>query len=540
MTDRAPSMSASTVPADMSPSPSPTSTGPDVLRRRLLPLYAAAFLGALALWVPIEKLFMTTIGFDAASVGAMAAVYAVVVPVLEVPSGVLADRWSRRGVLILASIAAIVSVLIGGFSQSVTVYMISAVFLGVFFALQSGTFESVVYDTVLEETGGSDAFERTIGRVRLVESVGLVAGALIGGAIAEIAPLRATYFLTAPLLLASALVLLLFREPQLHKAEEREPLRRQIGATYRTIFAPGRIRAVVALTVVGALLMQGMLEFGPLWLVALAVPAFLFGPQWAGLTSALGLGGVLGGQAWVTRRWGVRLIAAAIVACGVVLALSDSAVLVVGAQVLLTMLVVAVSIPVTRRLHDAVPSAIRAGVASGVGTVTWLTFVPFAIVFGVISQRAGIDRAGWLFVAIGAVGAILMIVVLPHAPPSVARASPTATALEATFPADRFLPPDDPVWPGHWATPPTEWSLLGGPVEGPEALQQARAAIADMPADLRQVIVLRDVEGRSADEVRQALSLSPEEERSSLHRARGIVRAHLERYVEGTVRDDER
>jgi hypothetical protein len=32
---------------------------------------------------------MTTIGFNAASVGAMAAVYAVVVPMLEVPSGSL-------------------------------------------------------------------------------------------------------------------------------------------------------------------------------------------------------------------------------------------------------------------------------------------------------------------------------------------------------------------------------------------------------------------------------------------------------------------
>ena len=47
-----------------------------MLRRRLTPLYAAAFLQNLALWVPIEKLFMTTIGFNAASVGAMAAVYA--------------------------------------------------------------------------------------------------------------------------------------------------------------------------------------------------------------------------------------------------------------------------------------------------------------------------------------------------------------------------------------------------------------------------------------------------------------------------------
>jgi MFS family permease len=130
-----------------------TSTRPDrqLLRRRLRPLYAAVFLQNLALWVPIEKLFMTSIGFNPASIGAMAAVYAVVV--LEVPSGVLADRWSRRGVLVLASIAAIISVLIGGLSQSVAVYMVSAAFLGVFFALQSGTLESVVYDTVLEETG---------------------------------------------------------------------------------------------------------------------------------------------------------------------------------------------------------------------------------------------------------------------------------------------------------------------------------------------------------------------------------------------------
>ena len=71
------------------------------LRRRLAPLYAAVFLQGLVLWVPIEKLFMTSIGFDAAGVGLMAAVYAAVVPFFELPSGILADRWSRRGVLIL-------------------------------------------------------------------------------------------------------------------------------------------------------------------------------------------------------------------------------------------------------------------------------------------------------------------------------------------------------------------------------------------------------------------------------------------------------
>jgi predicted MFS family arabinose efflux permease len=486
--------------------------------------------------VPIEKLFMTTIGFNPASVGVMAAVYAVVVPMLEVPSGVLADRWSRRGVLILAAVAAILSVLIGGLSQSVAVYMVSAGFLGVFFALQSGTLESVVYDTVLEETGGSDAFEKTIGRVRLVESVALVASALAGGAIAAVASLRATYFLTAPLLAASCLVLIRFREPRLHKAEQREPLRRQLRTTYRTILAPGRLRAVVALTVVGAVLMQGMLEFGPLWLVALAVPAFLYGPHWAGLTAALGLGGLLGAQAWITRRWAVGLVGLGIVACCVVLAMSQLVALVVVVQVLLTLLVVAVSIPVLRRLHDAVPSTIRAGVASGVGTLTWLTFVPFALVFGAVSQRAGVDRAGWLLVAIGVVAALLIVVVLPRAPAPVAEAGPVTAApaaVEPVFAPDRFLPPDDPQWPGHWANPPAAWDALGFGVDDPDALEQARAAIAELPPALRQVIVLRDVEGRTPSETRRALELRPDEERALLNRARGLVRTRLERYLEG-------
>ena len=41
---------------------------PRTLPRRLLPLQIGMALQGLLLWVPIEKLFMTQIGFDAAAV----------------------------------------------------------------------------------------------------------------------------------------------------------------------------------------------------------------------------------------------------------------------------------------------------------------------------------------------------------------------------------------------------------------------------------------------------------------------------------------
>jgi hypothetical protein len=364
---------------------------------------------------------------------------------------------------------------------------------------------------------------------------------LAGGLIAQFAPLRATYFLTAPLLVLSALMLLRFREPQLHKTEERESLREQLRATYRTILSGGQMRAIVGLTVVGALLMQGMLEFGPLWLVALLVPPFLYGPHWAGLTAALGLGGLLGSRAWFTRRWTVRVLAVAVVASSIVLIVSDHAGVVIGAQIALTLLVVAVSIPVTRRLQDAVPSTIRASVASGVSTLTWLAFVPFALVFGAVSESAGLDRAAFLFVAAGVMAAVLMLIVLPRAHSALEEAGVSTAAaapemaIQPAFPPDRFLPTDDPEWPGHWANPPTVWTGSGVPVGGREAFEQARAAIAAMPPELRQVIVLRDVQGRTPTDVREALDLSSDRERELLHKARALVRARLEQALERTV-----
>ncbi len=492
--------------------------------RRLRPVYSAAWLQNVALWVPIEKLFMTDIGFDNGSVAIMAAVYAAIVPVLEVPSGILADRWSRRGVAVVAQSALLASVVVGGLSTNVATYVGAAALLGVFFAMQSGTLDSIVYDTLLEETGDSSSFERTIGRLRFIESAALVVGALAGGLLAEVVPLRATYFLTVPFLVAAIVAMLRFREPSLHRADDGEPLRRQVAATYRTLLDRDALRPIVGLLVLTALLLQVMLEFGPLWMVALAAPAALYGPHWAGLMSALGLGGLLGGRLEL-RRWpSVAPIGVAMVACSITLATSRVTGLVIAAQVVLVALVVAVGIPVTGRLHDAVPSSVRAGVASGVGTLTWLTFLPFALLFGAVSDRSGVHDAGWIVVAVAAGTAVLLGVAA-----AAFRRAPAGLPLPPPFPADRFLPADDPEWPGHWAIPPVPWPDVR--LDDAAALATVRATIDELPPPQREVAVLRDVHGLSSRAVAATVGLHVDDERDLLNQARAHLRARLDRFV---------
>jgi MFS family permease len=378
------------------------------LRRRLRPLHAAVFLQGFMLWVSVEKLFMTELGFDAAAVGVTAAAYSALVPLLELPTGILADRWSRRGVLILSSVAITLGALLGGLSQNVTMYVISALLFGVYVACYSGTLDSVVYDTVLEETGDGGDFERRLGRVRAVEAVALVASALAGGWLAGLLEPRVTYFLTVPFALASIAGYALFREPRLHRAAEPVALRRHLGLTVRAVTRRGRLLPIVTLGVLAAVISQLVFEFGPLWLVALAVPAAAYGPYWAGLVSTLGFGGLLAGRLRLDRPVNAWAAAGAMTVAALLLTVDTGLVAVTAAQVTLALLTGLAAIHVSAVLHDAVPSAIRSGVASGVSSLSWLAFLPVALGFGALSTAQGVHRAGWLLVALAVLAGVLL------------------------------------------------------------------------------------------------------------------------------------
>ena len=168
------------------------------LQRRLLPLQAGTLTGGLLLWPATEKLFMGVIGFNATQIGIMAAAYAMVTPIVEIPSGILADRWSRKGLLMLAYAALLAATLTGGLSTGVVSYITSMLFFSIFFALHSGTSEAVLYDMVLEETGDSERYEATSGRLRALSSTALLAGALVGGWLAAATSPRTTFFAPCP------------------------------------------------------------------------------------------------------------------------------------------------------------------------------------------------------------------------------------------------------------------------------------------------------------------------------------------------------
>jgi RNA polymerase sigma-70 factor (ECF subfamily) len=86
--------------------------------------------------------------------------------------------------------------------------------------------------------------------------------------------------------------------------------------------------------------------------------------------------------------------------------------------------------------------------------------------------------------------------------------------------------------PGAWARPPVEWSAPEDKLASAATRQVMLEAIAALPPRQREVITLRDLQGLSAEEARNALGVSETNQRVLLHRARSKVRAALERHFE--------
>ena len=98
---------------------------------------------------------------------------------------------------------------------------------------------------------------------------------------------------------------------------------------------------------------------------------------------------------------------------------------------------------------------------------------------------------------------------------------------EPSVDPDRFLESGGGSWalaPGPWQTP--EERLLTG-----ETRDVILRAITMLPPAQREVITLRDIEGWSSEEVRNALEVSETNQRVLLHRARSKVRAAIERHL---------
>lgn len=247
--------------------------------RNVKKLYLVCLFQSLIPAYIIERLFWQERGMNVQMVVACELVYAFAVLVLEVPSGILADRFGRRRLIVLDGALSALEFAVLLFANSFWMFALAVFLSGVGKAFSSGSQNALLYDSLLAENRENE-FEKHMGRMSAIDLGGSMIAALSGGVLAELFGFEFNYILSIASMAAAFLVSLFLKEPPMATRPEEGQL---TGAVRFMKEALGLFRKkplVLLYCLTGAVLGSCMIyldEFWPLVVESVGVPVFLFG-----------------------------------------------------------------------------------------------------------------------------------------------------------------------------------------------------------------------------------------------------------------------
>ena len=342
------------------------------------------FLDTFVLIFPFYTVMFTEHGMSPAQIGVALAAWSLTGVALEIPTGALADRLSRRWLLFMAQIFRGSGFLVWALFPGFWGYLIGFVLWGVKSALVSGTFEALLYDELKAE-GRTEDYARAIGHSQTGRFAGLMAAALIASAIAGIGNYALTLISSASSLIGAASALLLPRAPKAavaHRGDYLGMMRRGIGEAVRR---PGVLPILLFIA-----LMQSLLAACEDYWQIFGRDVGLSRPQIALFVAALGAGqagaAALAHRAPLGRSWSLP----AWVALGGLVLTAAAGIfqpwVSVPLAVVFTAMCVVALVQADARFQHALSGEARATVASVKGFTSQCGITLLVLNFGLMAQ----------------------------------------------------------------------------------------------------------------------------------------------------------
>jgi MFS family permease len=179
----------------------------------------AAWFGITNLWV----IYLGQQGLPLVQIGLCESIFHIASFCFEVPSGMLADRFSYKTVLYGSRIMAIISSVLMLIGHSFIWFAISFIISAWSYNLQSGTLEALAYES-LPEQGRDGAYPKVVSMMGIITEVGSTAGVIIAGALVHW-HFELTYYVSILLGVLALLAIAAMTEPTVHaKKEQRQTL----------------------------------------------------------------------------------------------------------------------------------------------------------------------------------------------------------------------------------------------------------------------------------------------------------------------------
>ena len=170
------------------------------------------------LWLPIWVIYLNeTRGLSLTEITFLDVPFWLLLIVLEIPTGIVADRWGRKVSLCYGAFINAVAVLVFGLAGNIAILFVSYSVWAVAWTLFSGADSAFVYDS-LKAAGRREEYQKIWGRIHSVSLVAHVLGLVLGAPLAAATNLWFPIVISAGLMLIAWVVALTFKEPPREEA----------------------------------------------------------------------------------------------------------------------------------------------------------------------------------------------------------------------------------------------------------------------------------------------------------------------------------
>lgn len=404
---------------------------------------------AIAVPMPVLVLHMTGRGLDLAVIGLAFTVRAILVVLLELPTGGLADAIGRRPVALASQLFTAASFVALLFVAGPALALVYAVLQGIGAALHSGAMDAWYVDEIKRLDAGTE-LEPHLATVNVFQAAGMLIGTAVGGLLPSLTagldlpwPLGgfgvALFAGIALRLVVWLMTLALMREPARQHGAELLGVRAVpsilLDAGRLTRKAPGIRWLLVAAGASGL----AMVSIETFWQ---PIAAFTFGDDpsrsapFAVLGTLSGVAVLLGSLA--VMRWGKRFPGGSVALAGTSTVIRGLAMFLfastttswgLGAGLALAYFALATTnVPHYALLHDAVPSALRSSMLSVHSLVFFIGIALASGPLGWLASQAGPQLALAMGAALTVASAFAYVRVAKHLPGS--RRPPAALSAE--------------------------------------------------------------------------------------------------------------
>lgn len=264
-----------------------------MLKKQIRLYYLFNFINRFMLYFPIFVIFLKSKGFSQTDIMVLMTFYNIAILVGEIPTGVFADKISRKYSVIIGCFMQAVGIGLMVYLNNFLWFIVLEMVFGIGITFQSGALSAMMYD-FLKENNEEEKFAKVEGRkwTAIFSSQGIAS--ILGGWLARVS-LITPVLLTSLAFGLSGVILLFFKESPIHNKKDFKYLS-HVKETFLTIFRCKGLKVLLLIFIfTQTLFMVTMWLYQP-YFKAIGIPIFIFGFVYFLINTSSATGGYFSGN----------------------------------------------------------------------------------------------------------------------------------------------------------------------------------------------------------------------------------------------------